>query len=214
MHDLEQLQPEMQQQHNHHHHQQQQTSVDAQQSAKLPQQLQQQQQQQAEPAAIAVGRPLTPQVVLRQWHDLLPEREFRCFIHQRLLTAISQRDITQHFPQLTMTGQLGNLKHQIKLFHQQHIADSFPVGSCEFTAASVRQQNIIGVLPVMPLHDVSACSAILSTAADVAVEANLPGHCNRQLVLLLHPPTRLSVTHWQHLCDRSTLWPITYTVSL
>lgn len=39
-------------------------------------------------------------LVLRKWYDLRPERELRCFVHQHDVHAISQRDASQHFPQL------------------------------------------------------------------------------------------------------------------
>ena len=39
-------------------------------------------------------------LVLRKWSALRPERSFRCFIRQRALVGVSQRDCTAHFPQL------------------------------------------------------------------------------------------------------------------
>lgn len=42
----------------------------------------------------------TATLVLRKWYDLRPEREWRCFVQGGALVAISQRDPTQHFPQL------------------------------------------------------------------------------------------------------------------
>ena len=39
-------------------------------------------------------------LVLRRWCNLRPERSFRCFVRQRRVVGISQRDCTAHFPQL------------------------------------------------------------------------------------------------------------------
>jgi hypothetical protein len=41
-----------------------------------------------------------PVLVLCKWHDLRPEREFRCFVKGGDLVGACQRDISQHFPQL------------------------------------------------------------------------------------------------------------------
>jgi len=39
-------------------------------------------------------------VVLRRWRDIPHEREFRCFVGDKQLVGVSQRDVTQHFPQV------------------------------------------------------------------------------------------------------------------
>eukprot|EP00983_Pelagomonas_calceolata_P033426 1047054-Pelagomonas_calceolata.AAC.4 len=39
-------------------------------------------------------------LVMRQWYDLRPEREWRCFVAGGRLVGVCQRDVTQHFPQL------------------------------------------------------------------------------------------------------------------
>jgi hypothetical protein len=41
-----------------------------------------------------------PQLALRKWCHLYPSQEFRCFIHNQQLIAISQRNITQAWPHL------------------------------------------------------------------------------------------------------------------
>lgn len=61
------------------------------------------QQQPQQPAATPPTQGAVPAVlVLRRWYPALrPEREFRCFVRQGQLLGVSQRDISQHFPQLT-----------------------------------------------------------------------------------------------------------------
>jgi hypothetical protein len=41
-------------------------------------------------------------LVLRKYQNLRPERSFRCFIKNRILVGISQRDCTAYFPQLNV----------------------------------------------------------------------------------------------------------------
>ncbi|GAX75040.1 hypothetical protein CEUSTIGMA_g2484.t1 [Chlamydomonas eustigma] len=47
---------------------------------------------------------IPPVLVLRKWCNLLPEREFRCFVRSRNLVGVCQRDVSQHFPQMVETG--------------------------------------------------------------------------------------------------------------
>lgn len=47
---------------------------------------------------------LAPILVLCKWHELRPEREFRCFVRGGALVGACQRDVSQHFPQLTSGG--------------------------------------------------------------------------------------------------------------
>jgi hypothetical protein len=44
-------------------------------------------------------------IVLRKWQQLRPERSFRCFVRDRHLVAISQRDCSAHYPQLEKEAQ-------------------------------------------------------------------------------------------------------------
>eukprot|EP00775_Hariotina_reticulata_P006135 gene6135-biopygen7927 len=127
MHDLEQvtqLQQQQQQQHQQPPHVQiseHSDSAAAQQQVPSRAPAGQQQQQQ---------RPLTmPQLVLRQWHDLRPEREFRCFVHQHRPVAISQRDVSQCFPQLMAPEEVQCIRKQILEFHASAVNNSFPCHS-------------------------------------------------------------------------------------
>lgn len=125
MHDLEHLQDL--EAHRRHEQQQQHLQQEQEQVSTASQQADQLQQQVPQPQVLQ----LPPQLVLRRWHDLLPEREFRCFVCGHRMVAISQRDPSQHFPQLGLPGELESIRTRVMEFHEQRIGSSFPVDSCK-----------------------------------------------------------------------------------
>jgi hypothetical protein len=80
-------------------------------------------------AAASGAPPPAPTLALRKWYDLRPEREFRCFVRAHELIAISQRDVSQRFPQLD--GEAEALEAAICDFHDDAIAGRF--GLADFT---------------------------------------------------------------------------------
>lgn len=70
-------------------------------------------------------------LVLRKWYSLRPEREFRCFVHNHDLVGISQRDVTQCYPQLF--GDRQQLQEAISKFFDAKIADTFPLPDCKYS---------------------------------------------------------------------------------
>ncbi|WIA11897.1 hypothetical protein OEZ85_011981 [Tetradesmus obliquus] len=131
MHDLEQLQ-HMQNTHQHQQQQQQQQAQTGQQQDQQGSQQQgsQQQQgqlsdQQAAAAAAAAAAPPVPQLVLRRWQELAPEREFRCFVLGHTVVAISQRDPSQHWPQLSLPGEVEAIRWRLLAWHADKIGSSF-----------------------------------------------------------------------------------------
>jgi hypothetical protein len=126
MHDLEQLAQLQQQQHSEQLSSaaaQQQVACDAAEGPVAAAAAQTEQQQ--------LMMMMMPQLVLRQWHDLPPDREYRCFVHQHKPVAISQRDVSQCFPQLMAPGEVHRIREQILEFHARNIKNSFPSPSCE-----------------------------------------------------------------------------------
>ena len=64
------------------------------------------------------------QLSLRKWCTLYPNMEFRCFVFQNQLLAISQRNHSQHFPHLTSDRML--LRSLIIEFFDDVVQSRFP----------------------------------------------------------------------------------------
>ena len=153
-HDLEQLQllhskhTTHQQQQQHEHHQQQQPQlVGGPQPQPGPSSS-------SSSSATTSRQPLPTQLVLRSWSaSLQPEWQFRVFVCQHSVAAISQRDPSQHFPQLASAAaaaaaageeeeeaeeassqhSLISIQRRLLDWHEANIGSSFPLESCECT---------------------------------------------------------------------------------
>mmetsp|Transcript_2192 Transcript_2192/g.5178 ORF Transcript_2192/g.5178 Transcript_2192/m.5178 type:complete len:340 (-) Transcript_2192:13-1032(-) len=66
-----------------------------------------------------------PSLVLREYFDLRPEMEFRCFVCGSWLAGISQRDVTQCFSELQ--GREREVADAITAFHEGHVRGRFPL---------------------------------------------------------------------------------------
>lgn len=64
------------------------------------------------------------ELVLRKWSELIPGGEFRCFVKENKLTAICQRDYTQHYHHIAK--QEANISCSILEFFKDHIQYKFP----------------------------------------------------------------------------------------
>lgn len=69
------------------------------------------------------------ELVLRQWCNFNPSMEFRCFVWNGDVVAISQRNHTQHFPHL-MT-EMNRYRSQVLDFYEDYVYENFP-GSGNF----------------------------------------------------------------------------------
>ncbi|XP_077450492.1 translation initiation factor eIF2 assembly protein [Stigmatopora argus] len=63
------------------------------------------------------------ELVLRKWSELIPGGEFRCFVKENKLIAISQRDYTQYYPHILKQEE--SIIHAIQDFFSQHIQYRF-----------------------------------------------------------------------------------------
>nr|XP_057933354.1 cell division cycle protein 123 homolog [Doryrhamphus excisus] len=63
------------------------------------------------------------ELVLRKWSELIPGGEFRCFVKENKLIAISQRDYTQYYPHILKQEE--SIVHAIEDFFNRRIQYNF-----------------------------------------------------------------------------------------
>jgi len=80
-------------------------------------------------------------LVLRQWQDISAESEFRCFVQNNAVIAISQRHIGVHFPHLNM--QKETICSDIMHFYHTHIEGKFADADFTFDIWCKSRDNIM-----------------------------------------------------------------------
>ncbi|XP_067123680.1 translation initiation factor eIF2 assembly protein-like [Centruroides vittatus] len=68
--------------------------------------------------------PLKFYLILRKWIEIDPSTEYRCFVKNNNLIAISQRDYTNFYDHITY--QKDDIIEDISTFFEVHIKDNFP----------------------------------------------------------------------------------------
>lgn len=68
-------------------------------------------------------------MVLRKYANLVPGMEFRCFVRNNELIAVSQRDYKQHYDFIYKDKD--NLAEEIFQFVNEKILSKFPSNSCK-----------------------------------------------------------------------------------
>ncbi|XP_065807567.1 translation initiation factor eIF2 assembly protein isoform X2 [Labrus bergylta] len=63
------------------------------------------------------------ELVLRKWSELIPGGEYRCFVKENKLIAISQRDYTQYYPHVLKQEE--QICQAVQEFFSQHIQYNF-----------------------------------------------------------------------------------------
>lgn len=71
--------------------------------------------------------PFSPVLCLRQWAQIERSMEFRCFVKNRSLIAICQRDMTFYKFLLELHG---SIKDRISAFFAKNIRDKFSLSDC------------------------------------------------------------------------------------
>ena len=116
-----------------------------------------------------------PQLVLKRWRDLRPEREFRCFARHRRLVAVSQRHAGDFYPALS--AMKGQLVLQLEAFHDNHVAHQFPHPDCAlqlwfcFVTCALRKQP--------PRHSQTRTMCTSRAAARCSCWTSTPGAAPR-----------------------------------
>ncbi|KAL2918689.1 hypothetical protein HK105_201523 [Polyrhizophydium stewartii] len=100
------------------------------------------------------ARPAQFELVLREWFDLAPSMEFRCFVRDNELVGITQRD-TANFYEFLVTNK-DWIRHAIQRFFESKISGSFP-DSCYvfdvYVNARTRKVWLIDFNPFGPTTD-------------------------------------------------------------
>eukprot|EP00198_Chlamydomonas_reinhardtii_P011436 XP_001700773.1 predicted protein [Chlamydomonas reinhardtii] len=98
----------------------------------------------------------SPVLVLKKWQQLRPEREYRCFVRDRRLVAVSQRDISQAFPALS-PDVVVDVRRRIWRFWEERLASGsrLPLDSCAldvyvpFDSPSWQSVRLVDVNPLL-----------------------------------------------------------------
>nr|XP_043629511.1 cell division cycle protein 123 homolog [Erigeron canadensis]XP_043629512.1 cell division cycle protein 123 homolog [Erigeron canadensis] len=96
----------------------------------------------------SITRPTRFFLALRKWYpDLHPEREFRCFVHNHKLIAISQREVTGFYP--ILTDKKDAMGMVIQEFYEDKVSEKFESESYTFDVY-VRKDMAVKLLDFNP----------------------------------------------------------------
>lgn len=96
-----------------------------------------------------------PELVLRQWANLVPSMEFRCFVKNRKLIAISQIDY-QYYEFLELIK--GDIEYKLQGFFDTCVHDQFPSESYCFDVYMAKTNDRIYVVDFEPwAYSVDSC---------------------------------------------------------
>ena len=112
--------------------------------------------------------PMTSCLVLKQWRDINPCTEFRCFVIENELTAISQRDISQYHSY--NESEKYNIQIDIKSLFMERIKDRFPLSNYSFDVIRYKKEKV-KIVDFGPL-DESATKGTLFTYEELQNQIN------------------------------------------
>ncbi|KIJ30452.1 hypothetical protein M422DRAFT_234819 [Sphaerobolus stellatus SS14] len=92
------------------------------------------------------------ELVLKKWYSMDPSREFRCFVRDKRLLAIVQRDIN-YYPHLNETDTQEKIKRAAIEFWEQKVRGKFPGGgNYVFDIHMTRDLSSAYILDFNPFH--------------------------------------------------------------
>jgi hypothetical protein len=95
-------------------------------------------------------------LALRKWCNLHPNMEFRCFVRQHELLAISQRHHTQHYPHLMQD--YPRIRNQLLDFFEDTIRHRFANGTVSNYVVDVYLDKKDRVSYIMLINDLAICN--------------------------------------------------------
>jgi len=80
-------------------------------------------------------------LVLRQWIDINPGTEFRCWVSEDEIICISQRDVSNFYPHMMREEE--SIKQDIMSFFSEHIRSKFPLTKYVIDVVRPSKDNVI-----------------------------------------------------------------------
>lgn len=80
-------------------------------------------------------------LILRKWMDINPSYEFRCFVRNKELVGISQRDVSQSYS--CIGGDRTNIRSDIISFWRENIENRFPLQDYVFDVYRPAKDNVL-----------------------------------------------------------------------
>lgn len=120
-------------------------------------------------------------LVLRRWHEIYESNEFRCFVSDGRLLAMSQRNTSVFFEHLVQQDEAEALRGAVVGFFEQHVRRDFLLGRYAFDvhvgASPRRRVRLLDFSPWGPTTD--ACLFDWPELASMAISAAAEGdmHC-------------------------------------
>ncbi|KAF7727666.1 hypothetical protein EC973_007324 [Apophysomyces ossiformis] len=87
------------------------------------------------------------ELVLRKWYDLQPSMEFRCFVKQKELIGICQRDVNYYE---FLQGMKNDLELKIHNFFEDHVRDNFDSAHYVFDVYVPRNRQRVWLVDFNP----------------------------------------------------------------
>ncbi|KAM0791596.1 hypothetical protein ACM66B_006039 [Microbotryomycetes sp. NB124-2] len=125
------------------------------------------------------ARPFELELVLKKWFDMPKSQEWRCFVRDRRLIAISQRD-NNFYEFLQTAAVLTDIKDKIQAFFEAEIRDTFPLSSYVFDVYLTRAGDRVFVVDfnpyaphtdslLVPWHTINELASDASPSVDLPI---------------------------------------------